>query len=174
MRSGDDGTSAEDDFGDLLVSDCFIPQIVYSTTAAYRPALLPEGAPAPESICAMFDTETYPGKRALEQRPPEAQDRGREAPAPGRHCRQLGLQLLAGVVERQRGPDRGRHTVAPHQRLSTVMPGAHRNALGVQDGADVMGVGFVNHEGQDAGFVLGRAQSRCRGLWPGFPREFFK
>ena len=26
-----DGTSAEDDFGDLLVSDCFIPQIVYST-----------------------------------------------------------------------------------------------------------------------------------------------
>nr|WP_272211169.1 extracellular solute-binding protein [Marinicella sp. W31]MDC2877054.1 extracellular solute-binding protein [Marinicella sp. W31] len=64
-----DGTPASEDFGDLIVSDCFIPQIVYSTTAAYRPDLLPEGAPAPESICAMFDTETYPGKRALEKRP---------------------------------------------------------------------------------------------------------
>lgn len=69
LAAAPDGTSAEDDFGDLLVSDCFIPQIVYSTTAAYRPDLLPEGAPAPESICAMFDTETYPGKRTLEKRP---------------------------------------------------------------------------------------------------------
>ncbi|MEP1930068.1 MAG: extracellular solute-binding protein, partial [Roseibium sp.] len=31
-----DGTSASEDFGDLLVSDCFIPQIVYSTTFGYR------------------------------------------------------------------------------------------------------------------------------------------
>ena len=69
LAEGDDGTSAEDDFGDLLVSDCFIPQIVYSTTAAYRPDLLPEGAEAPSSICAMFDLETYPGKRTLERRP---------------------------------------------------------------------------------------------------------
>ena len=69
LAEGDDGSSAEDDFGDLLVSDCFIPQIVYSTTAGYRPDLLPEGAPAPESICAFFDTETYPGMRSLERRP---------------------------------------------------------------------------------------------------------
>ncbi|KKM02620.1 hypothetical protein LCGC14_1782630, partial [marine sediment metagenome] len=69
LAEGDDGTPASEDFGDLLVSDCFIPQIVYSTTAAYRPDLLPEGAPKPESICAMFDTETYPGNRALEKRP---------------------------------------------------------------------------------------------------------
>jgi putative spermidine/putrescine transport system substrate-binding protein len=64
-----DGTPASEDFGDLLISDCFIPQIVYSTAAAYRPDLLPEGAPEPDSICAMFDTETYPGKRSLEKRP---------------------------------------------------------------------------------------------------------
>ncbi|MET3601990.1 extracellular solute-binding protein [Martelella mangrovi] len=64
-----DGTPASEDFGDLIVSDCFIPEIVYSTTAAYRPDLLPEGAPEPETICAMFDTETYPGKRSLEKRP---------------------------------------------------------------------------------------------------------
>ncbi len=69
LAEGDDGTPASEDFGDLLVSDCFIPQIVYSTTAAYRPDLLPEGAPKPDSICAIFDTETYPGKRTLEKRP---------------------------------------------------------------------------------------------------------
>ena len=62
-----DGTSASDDFGDLIVSDCFIPQIVYSTTAGYRTDLV--GDTAPTSICAFFDTETYPGKRSLEKRP---------------------------------------------------------------------------------------------------------
>ncbi|TCT30235.1 extracellular solute-binding protein [Martelella mediterranea] len=69
LADAPDGTPASEDFGDLIVSDCFIPQIVYSITAAYRPDLLPEGAPEPESICAMFDTETYPGKRTLEKRP---------------------------------------------------------------------------------------------------------
>jgi putative spermidine/putrescine transport system substrate-binding protein len=64
-----DGTPASEDFGKMLVSSCFIPQIVYSTTAAYRPDLLPDGAPEPTSICALFDTKTYPGKRALEKRP---------------------------------------------------------------------------------------------------------
>ncbi len=62
-----DGTSAEDDFGDLLVSDCFIPQIVYSTTFGYRTDMV--GDTPPTSVCAVFDTETYPGKRALEKRP---------------------------------------------------------------------------------------------------------
>ncbi|MEO0359021.1 MAG: extracellular solute-binding protein, partial [Pseudomonadota bacterium] len=33
LANGDDGSTASEDFGDLLVSDCFIPQIVYSTTA---------------------------------------------------------------------------------------------------------------------------------------------
>ncbi|NNE53999.1 MAG: extracellular solute-binding protein [Sulfitobacter sp.] len=62
-----DGTSASDDFGDLLVSDCFIPQIVYSTTFGYRTDMV--GDNPPTSVCAVFDTETYPGKRALEKRP---------------------------------------------------------------------------------------------------------
>ena len=62
-----DGTSAADDFGDLLVGDCFIPQIVYSTTVGYRTDLV--GDTPPTDICAIFDTETYPGKRALEKRP---------------------------------------------------------------------------------------------------------
>ncbi|APE44584.1 spermidine/putrescine ABC transporter substrate-binding protein [Sulfitobacter alexandrii] len=69
LAEGDDGTSAEDDFGDLIVSDCYIPQIVYSTTFGYRTDMVPEGAEAPSDICSVFDLETYPGKRALEKRP---------------------------------------------------------------------------------------------------------
>ena len=67
LAAAPDGTSAEDDFGDLLVSDCFIPQIVYSTTFGYRTDLV--GDTPPTDICAVFDLETYPGKRALEKRP---------------------------------------------------------------------------------------------------------
>jgi putative spermidine/putrescine transport system substrate-binding protein len=69
LAEGDDGTPASEDFGDLIVSDCFIPQIVYSTTVGYRTDMIPEGAEAPTDICALFDTETYPGKRSLEKRP---------------------------------------------------------------------------------------------------------
>ncbi|MFK7867954.1 MAG: extracellular solute-binding protein [Roseobacter sp.] len=62
-----DGTPASEDFGELLVGDCFIPQIVYSTTVGYRTDMV--GDTPPTSICALFDTEAYPGKRALEKRP---------------------------------------------------------------------------------------------------------
>ena len=36
LAAAPDGTSASKDFGDLIVSECFIPQIVYSTTFGYR------------------------------------------------------------------------------------------------------------------------------------------
>ena len=64
-----DGTPASEDFGDLLVSDCFIPQIVYSTTFGYRTDVAAWDGKTPEEICAVFDTDTFPGKRALEKRP---------------------------------------------------------------------------------------------------------
>ncbi len=67
LAAAPDGTSAEEDFGELLVSDCFIPQIVYSTTFGYRTDLV--GDTPPTDICAVFDTEAYPGKRSLEKRP---------------------------------------------------------------------------------------------------------
>ena len=67
LAAAPDGTPASADFGDLLVSDCFIPQIVYSTTFGYRTDLV--GDTAPTSVCAVFDTEAYPGKRSLEKRP---------------------------------------------------------------------------------------------------------
>ncbi|WP_299846388.1 extracellular solute-binding protein [uncultured Roseovarius sp.] len=61
-----DGTPASEDFGDLLVGDCFIPQIVYSTTFGYRTDMV--GDNPPTDVCAVFDLEAYPGKRALEKR----------------------------------------------------------------------------------------------------------
>jgi len=64
-----DGTSASEDFGAMIVSECFIPQIVYSTTFGYRTDMVPAGAEPPTSACDVFDTETYPGRRALERRP---------------------------------------------------------------------------------------------------------
>ncbi len=62
-----DGTPASEDFGDLLVSPCFIPQIVYSTTFGYRTDLV--GDTPPDDICDVFDLAKYPGKRSLEKRP---------------------------------------------------------------------------------------------------------
>ena len=67
LAAAPDGTSASDDFGDLIVSDCFIPQIVYSTTFGYRTDMV--GDTPPDNICAVFDLEAYPGKRSLEKRP---------------------------------------------------------------------------------------------------------
>ena len=62
-----DGTPASKDFGEFLVTPCFIPQIVYSTTFGYRTDLV--GDTPPKDVCAVFDLETYPGKRSLEKRP---------------------------------------------------------------------------------------------------------
>ncbi len=67
LAAAPDGTPASEDFGDLIVSDCFIPQIVYSTTFGYRTDMV--GDTAPTSVCAIFDLEAYPGKRSLEKRP---------------------------------------------------------------------------------------------------------
>jgi putative spermidine/putrescine transport system substrate-binding protein len=67
LAAAPDGTSASDDFGDSIVSDCFIPQIVFSTTVGYRLDMV--GDTPPTSICALFDLEAYPGKRALNKRP---------------------------------------------------------------------------------------------------------
>jgi putative spermidine/putrescine transport system substrate-binding protein len=61
-----DGTSASEDFGEMIVSECFIPQIVYSTTFGYRTDLVKV---PPKTIADVFDLKRIPGKRALEKRP---------------------------------------------------------------------------------------------------------
>ncbi|MFK7878926.1 extracellular solute-binding protein [Roseobacter sp.] len=62
-----DGTPASDDFGDTLINDCAIPQIVFSTTFGYRTDMV--GDTPPTTVCDVFDTATYPGQRSLEKRP---------------------------------------------------------------------------------------------------------
>ncbi len=62
-----DGTSARDDFGAGLVSPCFVPSIVYSTTFGFRTDMV--GDTAPTTIMDVFDLNKYPGKRALEKTP---------------------------------------------------------------------------------------------------------
>ncbi|WOI55604.1 extracellular solute-binding protein [Palleronia sp. LCG004] len=65
-----DGTSASEDFGDeMLVSDCFIPQIAYSYTFGYRNDVEAWNGQEPTEICDVFDLETFPGQRSLERRP---------------------------------------------------------------------------------------------------------
>jgi putative spermidine/putrescine transport system substrate-binding protein len=64
-----DGTPASEDFGDLIVSDCFIPQIVYSTTFGYRTDVAAWNGATPDDICDVFDLEAFPGQRSLERQP---------------------------------------------------------------------------------------------------------
>lgn len=65
-----DGTPASEDFGEeMLVSDCFIPQIAYSYTFGYRTDVADWNGNAPTKICDVFDLENFPGKRSLEKRP---------------------------------------------------------------------------------------------------------
>lgn len=61
-----DGTPASEDFGKSLISDCFIPQIAYSTTLGYRSDIYEVG---PTKMSDVFDLKKFPGKRALEKRP---------------------------------------------------------------------------------------------------------
>ncbi|TDX22148.1 extracellular solute-binding protein [Rhodovulum visakhapatnamense] len=69
LAPGADGTPASEDFGDSVINDCFVPQIVFSTTFGYRTDVAAWNGKEPENLCALFDTETFPGKRSLEKRP---------------------------------------------------------------------------------------------------------
>jgi putative spermidine/putrescine transport system substrate-binding protein len=66
LAAGADGSSATEDFGDFIVSPCFIPQIVYSTTFGYRKDKVSKPM---TSVCDVFDLKTFPGKRSLEKKP---------------------------------------------------------------------------------------------------------
>ena len=71
LAAAPDGTPAAKDFFDgTLVpggTNCFIPQIVYSTTFGYR--LDAFGGKKPTKISDVFDLKKFPGKRALEKKP---------------------------------------------------------------------------------------------------------
>lgn len=61
-----DGPPASEDFGDLVVAPCLIPQIVFSTAFGYRHDLLDR---QPDSIDDVFNLSRFPGKRSLEKKP---------------------------------------------------------------------------------------------------------
>ena len=71
LAAAPDGTPAAKDFFDgTLVpggTNCFIPQIVYSTTFGYRIDAF--GGKKPTKIADVFDLKKFPGKRALEKKP---------------------------------------------------------------------------------------------------------
>lgn len=64
-----DGTPASEDFGDSLINECYIPQIVFSTTFGYRTDVAAWNGAVPDDLCDIFDLETFPGMRSLEGRP---------------------------------------------------------------------------------------------------------
>jgi putative spermidine/putrescine transport system substrate-binding protein len=61
-----DGSLPTQDFGQTIISECFIPEIVYSTTFGYRTDRFKE---PPRKLCDVFDLEKFPGVRGLEARP---------------------------------------------------------------------------------------------------------
>lgn len=69
MAPGADGSTPSADFGDSHINDCFIPQIVFSTTFGYRTDVAEWNGAVPTSLCDIFDLEKFPGKRSLEKRP---------------------------------------------------------------------------------------------------------
>ena len=69
LPPGADGTTPAEDFGDSLLNDCCVPQIVFSTTFGYRTDVAEWGGKVPDDLCDFFDLEKFPGKRGLEKRP---------------------------------------------------------------------------------------------------------
>lgn len=64
-----DGTPASEDFlPGSLDGDCFIPQIVYSTVMTFNHTMFPADK-QPASISDFFDVESFPGQRAIQNRP---------------------------------------------------------------------------------------------------------
>lgn len=67
LAAAPDGTTPVQDFGEFIVSPCFVPQVVDSVTLAYRNDANFEETP--KSVCDIFDTKNLKGKRALQKSP---------------------------------------------------------------------------------------------------------
>jgi len=69
LAPGADGSAATADFGPSLINDCFVPQIVFSTTFGYRTDVAAWNGAMPDDLCDIFDLAAFPGMRSLEGRP---------------------------------------------------------------------------------------------------------
>ncbi|MEA5161801.1 ABC transporter substrate-binding protein [Cereibacter johrii] len=63
LPAAPDGTPATEDFLPGALSDCAVGNIVYSMIVAYDDSKFPNEKP--KTIADFFDTETFPGKRAM-------------------------------------------------------------------------------------------------------------
>ena len=68
------------------------------------------------------------------------------------------LNVLEVVVKGEGGTCRGGHAVALEERLGAVVPGADGHAVGVEEGADVVGVDALHKKGEDGGLVRSGAE----------------
>lgn len=66
LKPAPDGTKPTEDFL-LELRDCYIPQILYSTTLAYNTEAM--GDNPPSELSDLWDTETYSGRRSLRRVP---------------------------------------------------------------------------------------------------------
>jgi len=67
LPDGEDGTPFAEDFVEGSLNDCGVGVIQWSTAFAYSSSAFGDNAPA--SIADFFDTETYPGPRAIRNDP---------------------------------------------------------------------------------------------------------
>ncbi|MEJ2044443.1 MAG: ABC transporter substrate-binding protein [Reinekea sp.] len=68
LPKGDDGTPASKDFSEAaLANPCGVGQIVWTILYAYNTETVEGGTPS--SMADFFDTEKFPGKRAMRKRP---------------------------------------------------------------------------------------------------------
>lgn len=63
-----DGTPPSEDFIEGSLSECFVPQIVYSNIVAFNTEMFPADK-QPDSIDDVFNLEDFPGKRTLMKKP---------------------------------------------------------------------------------------------------------
>ncbi|MDO5657026.1 MAG: ABC transporter substrate-binding protein [Paracoccus sp. (in: a-proteobacteria)] len=64
LRPAADGTSAEDDYIDGAITECFVGTDVYSMVLTYNSNQFPEDA-RPQTAADFFDLEAFPGKRTM-------------------------------------------------------------------------------------------------------------
>jgi len=67
LPNGSDGTSAKEDFVDGALNDCGVGVIVWATAFAHSASAYADNAPS--TIADFFDTDAFPGKRAIRNDP---------------------------------------------------------------------------------------------------------
>lgn len=68
LKAAPDGTPPSKDFIAGSLSECFVPQIVYSNIVAFNTEMFPAGK-MPTTMADVFNVKDFPGKRSLQKKP---------------------------------------------------------------------------------------------------------